>query len=268
MPHKKTDLTNLYEKAMWEPLTRSEIGELSVSSRCALIRKMLDTKFGSVKGEDVYGMVKLSLERLSSCFEISADFHKWQNQRRKLFTSRLLRDENSSILEGFADWTHLTLPEKQTVLKDSVQLHVDAYLKGVLPILPYSYEFKEGGVRKSSKGLSYIFGGFSGNVQTGEARIVQYMLDGRLPVTAKEAFDTAHHETTHLIQHHLAVAYHRHQISMADPLYKDAAYFHAVDVRKSHIPVSEGDAYSSQPHEVLANWEGGSISAIMESLAH
>ena len=90
---------------------------------------------------------------------------------------------------------------------------------------------------------------------------------GRMLSSPFEAFTTAHHEATHLIQHHLAVAFNRNSLSLSHPLHSEALYFREVDRHKAIIPSTNYFAYNAQPYEVLAEWEGTKIASAIQSLA-
>ena len=261
------NIQEAYERALWEPLDLDEIREMSVSTRCALIRKVLDAQNDNVKRETVYGMSLTSLERLGKSFEISEGFHEWQRNKRRVLVNALTRPENTDILDVYKNWDNSSVVEQQAVLKKSALLHAKVYAQGICELLPYQHVFKEGAIRQTLNGIGIVFGGFNGDITTGKSEIVQYTDYGRMLESPFEAFVTAHHETTHLIQHHLAFSINRNSISRAHPLYNEALYFREIDRHKAVIPSANFSAYSAQPYEVLAEWEGAKIASSIQSLA-
>lgn len=263
---KAVDLRDYLAKALSQPIEIDEIGALSLSSRCALIRRMIEAGKQPAK-PDVTGMSEVSLLRLSKAFEISEGFHEWQRKKRQTFIKALTLKPNRPILAGFRNWDRISSDSKKFVLRKSVRLHRRIYVEGVTERLPYNHDFKEGAIQRNGTTLSLVFGNFSGDLKTGHGRITQYTHLGEMLRSAREAFDTAHHEGTHLVQHHLSVAFHRRQIPPSHPLHTEAAYFNAVDRHRAYVPSSRTDAYRAQPHEVFAHWEGEKISAAIEALA-
>ncbi len=258
----RLDLREVLERARTGTIEIEDIHTLSLSSRCALIRRMIDADNGVSNRTSA-----TSLLRLSKTFEISEDFHEWQRQRRQSLIRATTKLENLSILDGFRNWHSISLDDKKSALKQSVRLHRDTYVQGLTEKLPFNHEFLEGGLSQKGKNLTLIFGSFSGDLKTGHCRIRQYQLYGELQRNPLEAFTTAHHEATHLIQHHLSVAFHKNQISPSHPLYQEAAYFHAIDTHKAYIPSAYAEAYAAQPNEVFAEGEGSKISSAIQALA-
>lgn len=263
---KAVDLRGCLEKALLEPMDLEEIRALSLSTRCALIKRMIDAASASDKLKSKE-MSAISLMRLSKAFEISEGFHDWQRRKRQTFVKALTLKPNRPILAGFRNWSKLSTDSKKFVLRKSVRLHRRIYVEGVTERLPYNHDFQEGAVKRTGNKLTLVFGNFSGDLKSGHSRITQYMHHGEMVKDASEAFDTAHHEGTHLIQHHLSVAFHRNQIPPSHPIYAEAAYFNAIDRHKAYVPSSSFDAYRAQPHEVFAHWEGDKISSAIEALA-
>lgn len=263
---KAVDLRDYLAKALSEPIELADIDALSLSSRCALIKRMIEAGKKADK-PDVTGMSELSLLRLSRAFEISEGFHDWQRKKRQTLIKSLTLKPNRPILAGYRNWDRLSSDSKKFVLRKSVRLHRRIYAEGVVEKLPYNHDFKEGAIQRHGTTLSLVFGNFSGDLRTGQGRITQYTHLGEVLRSAREAFDTAHHEGTHLIQHHLSVAFHRNQIPPSHPLYTEARYFNAVDRHKAYVPSSRADAYRAQPHEVFAHWEGEKIASAIEALA-
>ncbi len=263
---KAVDLKVCLQKALVEPMDLEEIQALSLSTRCALIRKMIDSSRNPNKLE-IQGMSSISLVRLSKAFEISEAFHEWQRRKRKTFIKALTLKPNRPILAGFRNWGKLSADSKKFILIKSVRLHRRIYVEGVTERLPYNHDFQEGAIKMQGKKLILVFGKFSADLKGSHSRITQYMQYGELVKNASEAFNTAHHEGTHLIQHHLSVAFHRNQISPSHPIYIEAAYFNAIDRHKAYVPSSHSDAYRAQPHEVFAHWEGDKISSAIKALA-
>lgn len=263
---KAVDLRDYLAKALSQPIELAEIDALSLSSRCALIKRMIEA--GNQSGKpDVTGMSEVSLLRLSKAFEISEGFHEWQRRKRQTFIKALTLKPNRPILAGFRNWERLSIDSKKFVLRKSVRLHRKIYVEGVTERLPYNHDFQEGAIKRNGRKLTLVFGNFSGDLRTGHSRITQYTLHGEMVKSASEAFDTAHHEGTHLIQHHLSVAFHRKQIPPSHPLHTEAAYFNAVDRHRAYVPSSRTDAYRAQPHEVFSHWEGEKIASAIEALA-
>lgn len=263
----RIDLRRELERAIQGPLDSADIAQLSISSRCELIRRLLNSDKGKVS-PSVEQTSNESLRRLSHSFDFSEDFHEWQRRRRQIFAKQLVSTrQGNSVLTAFRNWDDISQRCKEWTLRSSVKMHRDIYVEGVTEKLPYKYIFQEGAKRISRGKLTYVFGLFSGSVTQPESKITQFTEDGVLPLNVTDCFETAHHEMTHAIQHHLAFAFSRNQICPSHPLYNDAAYFYAVDKRKAYIPSSEGAAYSEQPLEVFANWEGRKISSMIASLA-
>ena len=260
------DLRVLVEKSLHEPLTIRDIEQLSVSSRCALIKRIVD-KSRSKKTVGSFRPANDSLQALNSAFNISSGFHDWQRRKRQQLITKITDRDNRHILTAYRNWPKLSNSAKQFVLKQSVTLHRDVYVEGLSEKLPYSHIFQEGALRHTREGIILTYGSFSGNLKTGLSKITQYLHCGELLKDAKEAFNTGHHEGSHLIQHHFAVAFHRNQIPHSHPLFLEASYFHSVDRHKAHIPSSYGDVYKGQPNEVFAHWEGEKISTAIDSLA-
>lgn len=259
------DLRVLSERALYEPMTVDDISSLSLSSRCALIRKILEER---AKNPPILPYASdASLVSLSKTFNISTGFHDWQRRKRQILIHDFTLEENAHILTAYRNWEYIPIEEKQSALRESVRLHQKCYVEGLCEKLPYTHEFAEGALRASREGVVLIFGGFSGNLKTGHGRITQYSYYGELIRNPKEAFNTAHHEATHLVHHHFAVAFHRHQIPPSHPFYAEAEYFHEIDRHKAYVPSVYTIPYSAQPHEVFANWEGEKISAALEALA-
>ncbi len=260
------DLREVFAKSFAEPLLTEDIGSLSTSSKCALIRRILEAR----RAENPYPAFdtsKMSLLSLSKAFEISTDFHEWQRKRRQIFIRELTSNENKPVLTAYRNWNKISTDAKKFALRQSVRLQRKSYVEGLSEKLPYNHDFQEGAIRSNGSVVTLVFGGFSGDLKTGRGRITQYSHHGELIHDALEAFNTAHHEGTHLIQHHLSVAFHRKQIAPSHPLYHDAEYFHSVDTHRAYIPSSLGECYKVQPNEVLADWEGNKISAAIAALA-
>ena len=97
---KDVDLRDYLEKALSKPIEIDEIGALSLSSRCALIRRIIEAGNKTTK-PDVTGMSEVSLLRLSKAFEISEGFHEWQRKKRQTFIKSLTLKPNRPILAGF-----------------------------------------------------------------------------------------------------------------------------------------------------------------------
>ncbi len=262
----KLDLRTLAERSVFEPLSFDEVQSISTSSKCALIRKIIKRREESqnpVLGDPSVA----SLLTLNRAFNISSGFYEWQRSRRQRLISQFMRPRNRHILTCYRNWDRLSVETRQYILRKSVNLHKDIYIDGLTEKLPYSYVFKEGAYRRTKGGLVLLFGTFSGDLNTGSSIITQYLQHGELIKNAREAFCTAHHEATHLVQHHLSMMYHKNEIPLSHPLYQEASYFHSIDRHQANIPSHITDAYNAQPNEGLAEWEGTKISNAIESLA-
>lgn len=267
---RQIDIRAAYERALWEPLDFDEIKDMSVSTRCALIKKVLEAQSNGTNHENVFGMSRISLERLAKSFDITEEFHDWQSRKRRVFTHELTANDNETgklILDSFRNWDSISVEQQQTAVVESAKLHAASYAEGVCEPIPYDYVFKDGAFRRSSKGVTLVLGGFCGDVVTGRANITQYMQHGMMPNDPLDAFTTAHHETTHLLQHFLACASYRNMITPAHPLHREALYFREVDRHKANIPSSSFAAYRAQPYEVLAELEGSKIASTIQALA-
>lgn len=262
---KAIDLNEYVLKALSEPINLEDIEELSLSTRCAIIKRILSTPLSERKFSSKIS--DASLIKLCKTFEISEAFHDWQRKRRQVFATKLVQKENRDILFSFKNWDKTGLQDKKQALRKSVRLHRHVYVEGITERLPYNHDFKENPFRMRNGKLTFVFGNFSGDLKTGRGQITQYLMCGEIIRDPLDAFDTAHHEGTHLIQHHLSVAFHRNQIPPSHPIHNESAYFNAVDRHKAYVPSSKQDAYRAQPHEVFAHWEGAKISQLIESLA-
>lgn len=260
------DLGACLEKALQESISVDDISALSLSSRCALIRKILDAN-KNPRYSFKKSVTRTSLIRLSEAFEISDRFKDWQNQKRRILINKLKERKNKYILTGFKNWQTIPDSRKQFVLRQSVLLHRNTYVDGIVEALPFTHDFKHGAFRQCGTKISIIFGSFSGDLKTGHGRLTQYTLFGQIENEPLEAFDTAHHEATHLIQHHLSYAFQKNRITASHPLLSAAQYFNSVDRHKAYIPSSENKAYHAQPLEIFAHSEGTKISNAIETLA-
>lgn len=262
---KTIDLRQELARALQEPLDGITIQEMSLSSRCALIRRVLDAKYKAPVQEADMGAI--SLRRLGNSFEISDSFHEWQDTRRDRLRAALKTKEAASVLDTFRHWARSDINIRKQALWRAASIHQRVYMEGIYERLPLSMRFKEGGVLRSKYGLTLVFASFSGDLRSGQGRITHYMHDGGMLSDARDAFNSNHHEVTHFLHHHLAVAYHRNHLDHSHPLYHEAKYFHALQVRGATIPAERYQAYLAQPHEAFAHQEGDKISAMIESLA-
>lgn len=265
------DLRLLVEKSLREPLRLEDIEGLSISSRCELLARLLE-KENKRPASHLYAPVESttlkSIFTLNSNFEISEAFHGWQKKKRLRLVSEFKRRSNRPILVAYKNWSRITDATKQYALRASVALHRNVYMDGMFDRLPYRYIFKVGACRRVGADVILNIGGFEGEVRTSHAQINQYTDHPRFYDSAEEAFDTAHHEGTHLVQFHFALAYHRNQVPMAHPFFKEAAYFHSIDRRRAYVSSrTSQSAHWSQPYEVLARWEAAKISRAVKGLA-
>ncbi len=263
---KSVDLRQVLERAIHGPLETSDILRLSLSSRCSLIEKLINSDELAIP-KRIRSISKESLLRLSKSFDFSEEFHDWQRRKRQLLIQALMSKQGNPILSGYRNWDKISQGCKEWILRASARLHRDVYTEGIVEKLPYEHVFEEGAYRQSKGVLTLTFGIFSGSLSSGEGKITQFKHRGELPLDVKECFDTAHHEMTHAIQHHLAYAFSRNQLAPSHPLYSAAAYFYSIDKRKAYIPSSYQEAYDAQPTEIFANWEGEKISSAIHALA-
>lgn len=261
------DLRLLAERAIFEPLNSSDVEKLSTSSKCALIRKILKKHSQDQNTVSVLNPAEKSIVTLNNTFNISAFFHDWQRQKRQSLIAEFTKKENRPILTAFRNWKKISNETKQYALRQSVGLHRSIYVSGLTEKYNYNVIFKEGALRRNKDGIGIVFGSFSGELKTGKSQITQYLYCGELLQDAKEAFNTAHHEATHLVQHHLAVAFHRNSIQPNHPLYNEAEYFHSIDRQAAIVPSTFTEEYKSQPNEVFAHWEGDKISTALDALS-
>ena len=260
------DLDGLVEKSLIEHLELNEVQDMSSSSKCALIKRITERRKlqRNISSVDT---ALASIRTLNATFNITSGFHEWQRRRRQSLIAEITKPSNRPILTAYRMWDSLTVNAKKCVLKRSVKLHRDIYLNGMFERLPFKHEFREGAFRRIQGELVLTFGNFSGDIRTGRSTITQFLQHGELLKDPKEAFNTAHHEATHLIQHHFSVAMFRNQISASHPLFNEASYFFSVDRHKAYIPSAYQSAYKSQPIEIFADWEGEKISDAIKSLA-
>lgn len=264
------DIKSFVGASFVEPIRYEDIASLSLSSRCSLIREILlarEAVRGRVNSSDSFDASRLSLLNLSKAFEVSSAYYEWEDRRLSSFKKALKEKRNSPILTAYKRWANISVEMQKTALRKSVRLQRNVFAEGFVERLPYRHLFKEGARRQQGYSRVLIFGGFRGNIKTGSSELVQYTENGRVLLDPKGAFDTAHHEGAHLMQHHLSYAFHKKQISPCHPLFSDAAYFNALDVRGAYLSTEFGECYDAQPVEVLANWQGRAMADIIEELS-
>ncbi|GEM_PF-1947076 len=252
------------EDILDDRLEIEKLKSLGLTTRCKMIRKILSAR---TTNPIPSAIAASALTKIFNSFEISEEFYDWQREKRHLFVTALMDKNNRLILESYRNWNKISPTIQKQAIKKATRIHRDIYVDGVCQPLPYSVNFEERAIRRTGLNLSIVFGRFNGNIETGEGTITQYMEHGHLLHNAREAFDTTHHETTHLIQHHLSVAFQRGGIKSSHPLRREAACFHEIDRHHVYVSSKETVTYLSQPHEVLAHQEGHKISLAIEALA-
>ncbi len=262
----KPELRALLDQAMYGPLPMEVIRTLPLHTRCRLIRHMTLNILAN-KHVDWNNLAQRSLELISKSFDVSEGYQTWHEKRKAILMRHIKQKPFRQTLNILRHWGHASDTQRKEALAESASLHHTTFTEGLSYRLPIRHVFVNMRPRRHNGSTYFLYGTFNGDLEREKGKIKQ----NTHPLSfndASDALNTAHHEMSHAIHFSLAVEYHHSRIRPDHPLYEDARYFHAMEVRKADVPPSIPDAYRAQTFEFLAGHEGKSIAQRIYELAH
>lgn len=261
------NFNEIFDLAMSGNLDRETFQSISLHTRCRIVTAMAGELSVNPR-VDQFGIVSQSLARLNCSFEISDDYYEWQEARRKILERVLKQRRYRSTLNVFKHWTKASGEARQDALRTTSNMHQKVYLEGMVPVISIKHTFSSRSPKQLKEGMVLLLlGTFKGDLAKGSGRIRQNIAEEANFDCPIVALNTAHHEMTHGIHFSLAHEYHQGRIRPDHPLYEDARYFHAIEVRHVAIQPMHSSLHEIQAFEYLAETEGCAISQTVCELA-
>lgn len=266
MRNNVNDFSDIFDLAAKGLLHGGQIEALSLHTRCRLISGLADV-LKKNPAIDWNNIVSDSLGRISKSFQVSDHYYEWEDLKIKILEKRLKNREFRPTLNAVRHWKKMPEAAQKEALVDLSVAHYRTFSEGMGAPVPISHTFVSWMPRKSQGNVVVLYGTFNGSLARGKGKIKQNIHEAANFGDALHALDTSHHEMTHGIHFFLANEFHHGRVRPDHPLYEEARYFHAMEVRQADVPPMIYNAYRAQMLEYLAEAGGTRVAKMIYELA-